>query len=1153
MTAMTPLMPELMLPPERAAFIASADYRQDLVEPYIVMMDKAIEWFWGVVGKPWLKEHYAYTTKHPQLKNEIFRERAREEYRLVSSLYDFRLDQRDWQSLSIREFFFKEVAPGQVIHKEIKATCPTPETWPTGTLLRYSQKKWLYGKWEQIPAFPDHYQSLIGHVLTTSARNMGALSVEEQTEFLAIEHAHNRRFASGVDGKRSAAETAKVRGFLDKMPQCMYIAYGDIDCSTESPGYDPEESPKRAVERAVVYHQKIATPLFGAPKWKLSNKAGGLHGVNGILPPEIQSVNLLPAIDFFVDGESRVFNIPTLKSVTEESDDNTKESRQIAEVLDTSPWHKYAFGRGGMYRTPGNYKTDQSGKRKANSVEQADVEDYVDELPWLKPLTATEIGSADPNYDLLPKVVREFEDYLAARDAKTRERLGLKPGQPIPRMNRLPKPSLELGTDPFHETAKKIKECLETGFRARHDLRVALSGAFLYDGIPLECAGATLGSAFDNQVDAVEALRSTISRLEAGLPVASWSRVEKLVGKKWTQEFKDAIRWDRFERVVASQERGEVVTPAVSAETMQIAVTQELEDEHAVKAAETVAVAKGELPPDHVKKKKHLAPLLKFDPTLKWWSPLPGVRFALAISYLASVYKSTPRLERSKVLFHLAGMFVTAGVSRGAFESLISHVVLLCPSKKKPTKPVVDGEEVQAEWSGGKAAFHWQRNYDAWKSNEGAIGGVWGLKAINGKRLGPKYTQILMDAISTDLEKMHSDSFSTVEVRRRFFSGQSLRETDRGYLGLLMSDRKTDAKRPKKDRKFGESRAWLTIESVTKCEVFGERGDCSEHGPDVHFVPYLCGHAVACRHCRHSREGAERKLLNDTWPAGDYLLARIVVPMDDEHGEEVTFTRSVRIEGREKRQKAERDKKGKVLPKKYVAPAKEIVTSRKLADRVVQAYNQHPAKKDWIKSFPHRYAFGVNYVVIAVPAMAAAANGSGECETEFAVRHFDDCPERVSKEDAIEALLEAKRSVGEAFDRMFLARDPYCVEFSWLEPRTHMTGANQAGMKVMPWPKQDAIRELQRQQAIEARGGLEVKRGCCPVMREEVDPKTKKKTIKICGRVLTMFHEKTKTGELVFKNSAGKSYDKREVWKEAERKGITTATYQSDEFYARTG
>lgn len=1105
----------------------------DLARRYHAKFVEVLRRSWS--SKHFLKSVVGKTQPHARINDQKFIDRSLEQFLEVATYYDFRLDQREWESLDDVAFYEREIyahtysqTNGLFGSAESASAC-----WPTGTYFRYAQLSWLRSYWIPVPAFPDHMLSLAGYVLTTSARNLAPLTPDERLEFLKLERGHITRTAEGKKGDLSPKQEFRLSKFLERMPSAIYLPIVDVDCSDKCPAFDKIESPKRAVDRAVTAHVFI-TKIFGSLKWKLSNRRGGLHGIAGILPPNSESTDLLPACDWWLEKECLEAGIPTITTV-----DHETKNRKHAEIFDTTPFHRFSTGRGGMYRTPGNTKTDQDGKDKPDSVPQEDVELYVDQHPWLEPLTTRNLGEPFSDFSGLPQILADYRAHVASEEVERRKSYkNLKPGEPIP-SPRMTRPKLELGGEPLLRTAEKL---LEVGITGKlHHMRVAVAGMLLFQhSIPAQAATATLLLGFPGgQPDAIAAVTDTLARIRSKRPITSRNALAKLIGKEKAEEVRQAILWDEQERVDS-----ESVSPLTEDELLEAFEMHELyiEEEKAegekrlaeakkLEAEQAEALAEAEQPtepcpdggpsgspaPKPTPKDPELPSILAVAET--FWDPrdydIKKSFFPRVTDLVKEESTKKGKANWKKAVWGASALAVQAGIARGVFYRTF-------------LKAGVDG-----------ADRGFDLNKEKIQEGKNGVGGVWTLRSALGAHVFKRF----MEALAADLR----DLDAPFELQRRVLKGHSLTEFERFFLdGLLIKSRL---------EKLQRSAPELSLERILRCETFGANHQCEVHGDEVCYFVYVCKRDT-CRHCRYHREKAKRLELRRTWPKNEkWWINKIPIIT-----ERVYWKESVEIgdDGLPR----PRGKKG--APKRKKGPTKRVTqNSISLRDRVRQSYYLHSAlqKKTphddrWPGVIPHKAIMGIDHAIVVAPGEFTTEEGA-EIDPEAIERlmglwGLDN--ELCCRDEAIDRVVTHQYTIGVALDDFILSQgliqpkaafelDPDTGEpvdlnkglLSWLAKGTKTIGGNAAGKKYLPWPTNTRLQAILVEKAQEARKGLKVKLGECPVVFKTKDEETGEEVLTACAMKCRIRHEKTLTGEIVQFNSHGRVLSATEVWALAEK------------------
>lgn len=1121
---------DLGLPtPERLAYLQSEEYLENFVRPWWVKARRAIDWLWRQIGAKSSydvrKNVYSSRKTHPHLKDETFWAEAYREFEYVATHYDFALDERaeTWKAYDFAyKFLMGELLPGFEAGSSVfgyQCKRPRRETWPTRTYFRYAQTKWETSFWEITPAWPDKLMSLLGFVLVTSARNMNALTAEEQDELLFCEWKHVRGiFEETENGTRPDSVKLRIgEEFLPRAPYCMYIPFVDVDAKREHDAFDEVESPKNAVAYAKRFHEEVAPLVFGTPKWKLSNKVGGLHGVNQILPPEVQSPYLTLAIAHFIVKKCAELGIPTVSP-----GDGEVKNRPTAEAVDVSPFHKKPNRRGGMYRTPGNYKTDDKGNKKEFSVAQEDVEIYAEELPWLAPLTTENLGPSRNDYSGLMALVASVLDDPTFGMSKQKERR-LKPGEAVTRP-RLMKPRVELGSTPFDETARTIKRAVvETNVMAKHALRLALAGALLRAGWLPSLVLSTLGAAFDNQDDVRAVVESTVATVRARGEVAGWSAVERLIGKEWTDKIHDAIESDTADRLNKEAAAGEIPEEVVQLEEVEpeeqaAAVSEDPEVATAIETAKlheetdvaahaeakAAAIAKGEVVEEPV------SDLLKVKPA-KWFSA-PGA-FKNSEMALAGFIENGARADWNKVLYHFAGVVARAGVDSMTFQSIVSGARKIAKEKAK-------GKVFTSE---NAARLH-DANYFKIKANLSGVGGIYGLDmALRGDPknvfTGTRRARLAMDAFVHDLE----NTYAPAAVKKATTIGQRLTHTEYVFVKGMVEDAHFFPGRLEFEGKVLDK-----IKRMAECGRYGARGVClapgHPHGEST-YTPFVC-QTDACRSCRRNRERARRNVMLENWQEGSYLVYKI--PM------------------------AEREE---------VPAAKGSIKGQQtcwVSQRVIVGWEN--VYKELPKHIPVVWAFASDHTIAIVRTDLPAVRSTGVDSPADVVRIADgvlirggNYPEECTRAEAIERFLQGRRSIGDGLDDLIAQRSKDILEYTWFDKGLRLDGANRPARKVMPLPSEKQLREQTKKHASEQRG-FEVAPGTCPQPVEEVDANGTK-VVRACGSVLASDLYDHHTDQTLVSRISGPSFRKsdvdRQVALQKERKTYVTYRLRPLEEYKR--
>ena len=1132
----------------RRDVLESWQHRQN-AESYFERFLESIRHYWENLSKAELKKLHR-SKPHPRLYDEEFIQKALDEFLVVTTNYDFRLDQREWEDYDNETFLAKEIFP---LVNSIGCDATTIESvpllsspsaldslWPTGTYMRYAQNVWLSASWNVVPALPDHMLSLAGYVLVSSARNLAPLLPEERLEFMQIEWRHNasardRSFFGGegsvitdTEGRIlsprpdiSAKESVRIGTLLDKAPFSTYLPFVDVDCSDKVKGFDPTESPKRAVAHAVAGHA-FMKGILGSVKWKLSNERGGLHGVPGILPPSIESTDLLLALAWKIEQECAKVGVPTIATVDRELDE-----REDAEILDTTPYNKKARGRGGMYRTPGCVKTDQEGREKPGSVAQEPVENHVENLPWLAPLTTDQVGEPEDDFSSLPQILADFRCSNEASLVKERKTRNLRPGE-VPVRPQMARPKLELGGEALLRTVEAIKKNHVT--RKLHRMRVCLSGLLLFrHGIPAQATIATLVEAFPGApTDAIRCVEDTLRKIQGGADhIAGKGALSKIVGKDGINEIEEAIRSDEQERIDTEMvnpieeddllEAYEVQTELRAAEEAENTLRRQeaadaMAEREALERAAEAESAGGpdEKPPGAAKppappKDDPLTSILSYPDT--FWDPRDkDVKRGYFTHLIAFIEKNAdaPRVEWTKFAWGFAGHCVQSGIARGVvYRSLL---------KAK----IDNGDNV------------WDSNKQKIKNQENGVGGVWTIRRALKDRLYRHY----IEALAKDLAELEAPH----EVRLLALRGSALVEKERFTLDSILAMKRQGVLK-RRDAAHG-------LETLLRCEVFGARHDCVAHGKEVCYLSYVCK-KDQCRHCRYHREKAKRTLLRRLWPHNEkWLIAKIPLPDGP-----ARWTESVEIgdDGMPRK----RAKKGE--PKRKKGKTKNTPKeSTLLRDRVRQSYYQHPfvskkthPKDRWPKKLPHKAVMGFDHALVVTPA---SWSEEGEPADENAIASFMEGwrgdVELVSRDEAIDRIITHQYTVGEAFDLFILTEGEPVSGYeeedvlSWLAKGTKTIGGNKAGQVHLPWPNATALQAFLMEQAELARKHLKVKMGECPVLTERKNPETGEKELVPCAMKCRVDTEKTATGEVLATNSGGHVMTGREVWKLADKRGM---------------
>ena len=998
------------------------------------------------------------------------------------------------------------------------------ESWPTGTYIRHAQKIWLKASWNVVPALPDHMLSLAGYVLTSTARSLAPLAPEERLELMRLEWKHLAAAKDRADlvpkeesrPDITAKEDVQTRLFLERMPFAIYLPFIDVDCSDKVKNFDPVESPKRAVSYARTAHEIMKRSL-GSLKWKLSNKRGGLHGVPGILPPSLESTDLLLAIDWWVEQECEKAGVPTITTVEREL-----EARENAEILDTTPFNKKARGHGGMYRTPGCVKTDQEGHDKPGSVAQEAVEEHVDELPWLAPLTEEMVGDRYDDFSGMPQILSDFRAHQTEGVEKERKRRNLKPGE-LPTRTRMARPKVELGGEALSRTVEAIKK--HHVLRRLHKMRVALAGYLLFrHGIPVQTATATLIEAFPGGTeDAVRCIEDTIRKIRGGDDrILGRGALIKIIGKENVNEIEEAILTDEQERI-----ESDLVDPLEDDEILEaFAIQEELAAEEiaendrrrkeavvaAVIAEAEAAAAQDPKPDDGApetqdKKREPGYPTL---PSLlsypdKFWDPrLKDVKKGYLENLIAFIEKTKEtdhKIQWNKVVWGTASLAVQAGIANG----------------------VIYRSFLKAKLDGGDR--YWDANKEKIRTDQSGVGGVWTLR----RALGEVKFRHFMEALAKDLVELDAP----LEVRRRLLKGHSVTEADRHFLeGLLI---------PTRHQKLGRREPEHALEAILRCESFGANHECSVHG-DCFYLAYVCK-KDQCRHCRYHREKAKRVLVRMLWPKNErWLISKI--PLPDGPAE---WSESVEI-GDDGLPRT-RAKKGE--PKRLKGKTKRMkLTSNLLRDRVRQSYYMHrllskktKAQDRWPKKIPHKVVMGFDHALVIAPA-DHSEDGVPADDQEALIawmQQWGGEVELIGRDEAIDLIITHQYTIGEAFDDWTLTqgasgdRDDV---LSWLAKGTKTVGGNKAGQKALPWPSSKNLQAFLMEQAEKARDGLKVKVGECPVRYKVKNPETGEDETAVCALKCRIDVTKTLTGQILKTNGGGYVPSAREVWKCADQKNI---------------
>jgi len=1131
---------------ERYEFLRSHEHRA-IAERYHAKFIEVIRRYWTSRSKAELKEFHR-TKLHPKLYSEEFLEDSLNAFIDVTSNYDFKLDQRDWESLDDKTFLAKEIFPHDGSLGNDSTTLDdvpllsSPEDldslWPTGTYIRYSQQIWLSASWNVVPAFTDHMLSLAGYVLTTAGRNFAPLATEERLEVMRLEWQHlasarDRAFFFGggggiitdEDGRIlsprpdiTPKESVRIKLLLGRCPFAIYLPFIDVDCTDECPKFDKVESPKRAVERAVAAHE-IMKRIFGSLKWKLSNKRGGLHGViHGTLPPEIESTDLLRACAWWIEKECKKAGIPTLSTVAHE-----KKLREWAEVLDSTPFHKQARGHGGMYRTPGCVKTDQAGREKSNSVAQDDVEKHIDELPWLAPLAAENVGEPFADFKNLPVVLAEFRSEQAKGLEVERKRRHLRPGE-IPSRPRMARPKLELGGEALLRTVEAIQEFSLEG--RKHWMRVCLAGLLLFrHGIPAQTATATLVAAFPTgQEDAVQCVQRTIELIQGGDDkIAGFGALSKLIGHDGAKKIESAILDDEQERIESN-----LANPLEDDEIIEAyAVQEEIADQEAAEndrlrqeAANTkAAVAKkaqvaekgstedgASKAPLEKPQDEHLPSLLSVPET--FWDPRDKDKkrgyFEHVIKF---VIKNTnaPKVDWKKFVWGFAGHAVLSGIARG----------------------VVYRTTLKAKLDNGDN--HWEANRKKIKNQEVGVGGVWTIRRALGDRLCRHY----IEAFAKDLADLEAPE----HVRVLALRGSALIENERFILDTVLA--------PKRQAPLHRRDAAHGLEAILRCETFGAAHDCTAHGKDVCYLTFVCK-KDQCRHCRYHREKAKRIVIRRMWPTTNlWYIAKI--PLEPK--KTISWYEYVEIgdDG------LPRKRVGKGKPRRKKGKTKKTrFESSLLRDRVRQSYYLHPLvdKKTkpvdrWPKKIPHKVIMGFDHAIVVAPAEHSDDGVPADTDAIASwMQGWGGDVELVSRDEVIDRIITHQYTIGEAFDKFILSGrglvDGYGEDdvLSWLAKGTKTVGGNDAGKVHLPWPNATILQEFLMEQADKAREFLKVKVGECPVIMKKKNRESGEEEASPCAMKCRIRHEKINTGETLETNSAGRVMAGRELWKLADKRGM---------------
>lgn len=1094
--------------------------------------------------------------------------------------YEFELEERHIEDVPTKHFVAKYKS-GVKQHQARLAYDPykwvlsdDPAGWPSAWWFRFGQEKWEDSTWRLIPALPAAMCAVMGYPLVTSCRYMGDLTDEQKAELLRLLANHS------AYGHSSDADTARTKELLALTSYGMELPVLDVD--TVKPPKDlPEDQVKAAKERIGRAAVDVALKMTEAwrevlgvgIRWTVTNDRGALHGRSLPLASDLRHPDLLMMLTQELTEQCVKRGVPYKlvggRGVWSESD---------LAVVDLSTFQKSGGGRGGMWRTPGSKKDAHMGP---GSLPQTPVSRMLHVMPWLEAVTPEALGSDwEPISDeTKARVLEQCASYRARKDEADIQHGRAVRGADGKVRKVAPKPvepDADLGTTEFGEVAAVVRELMPRGDHEgmkRHDVRLALAGWLYHNKLTEEAATATLLACGGNADDSRKVVRTTYALGRSSHRIAGLKRLCELLGDDgakrlsvaWGIDFSSRI--DRPSDVVAGDDAGEDPGEEYEPPRGDPESQRDPADEGPVDPAdrepsdEPPKTQPQSVDSDGNVVTRHPKTLPQF-----YIEEAQGQKFSPADGVLAETKKIYIEIrnamlgERGK-LYHVDRTVGSVLAFAGLGQDLVARTMLRGEKAVEAVRMFRDASKAIGDYKQGDP-----------------LPDITTLSAIRSTVEHGQYVD-LGDALARDLHRLRAP----YAVRRRALVDQSWSSRDRDNMEWLLTRHTAGDKeaRTKGKLKF--------LNDAKRCGHLSNKSICPSHDK-VHSRAVVCEREVSCRHCRSSLYHWIAEWITSQWLLDTYVTFEVPVtqgPVIKQVREKIR----VDVDGKplapgEASCEEDETAKRRLLPKAYpeekrfriqTAPGskhgikvtvkcrrgsrhktvrRELVTE--LLDRIKIGFTTSHDYKEFKKALGTKLGVRAwptpDGIRVVMPATFIEDNGTQELPDEqdtlfhLAASNLwqDRSPRVVQKDEVLSLILDARRRIGEGFDRLVFALGKHrsdtetpdleqserdLLDYSFLRNSAMRPVKNKRAEIDLPWFTKEQMRAFMKRLAAERRGEeyVEVAPHECPVLVD--DPETGGK--KPCRKTLTVLLQDPDKGIFVA-NSQGKHYGRDEAFRIAE-------------------